>query len=159
MALMKNVVKQYRINELTHVSPLHLSPETLSMMIKKIPRALKLNALVQDNMSESIPRNLPQYKFNCFMSQLLLFQFHKLMISRHHFQNKGNKGLPSYLPTLEFIENILKFNCYMSQTLLFCFLKCTVVMFCFKIINLRVFQTYIKVGIQIFESPLQNVMK
>ena len=47
----------------------------------------------------------------------------------------------------------------MSQALFFCFLKCTVVMFFIKIIiSLRVFQKYIKVGIQIFESLLENVI-
>ena len=81
------------------------------------------------------------------------------MIGRYPFQNKRSKGLPSYLPKLDFIENILKFNCYMSQALFFWFLKCTVVMFFIKlIISLKVFQTYIKVGIQIFESLLENVM-
>ena len=81
------------------------------------------------------------------------------MIGRYPFQNKRSKGLPSYLPKLDFIENILKFNCYMSQALFFCFLKCTVVMFFIKIIiSLRVFQKYIKVGIQIFESLLENVI-
>ena len=76
------------------------------------------------------------------------------------FPNKRSEGLPSYLPMLDFIENILKFNCYMSQALFFWFLKCTVVMFFIKIIiSLKVFQTYIKVGIQIFESLLENVIK
>ena len=126
---------------------------------KYIPRELKLSAHAQDNMSESIPVNLPEQEFNCSMSQLLLCQFHKLMIGRYPFQNKGSKGLPSYLPKLDFIENILKFNCYMSQALFFCFLKCTVVMFFIKIIiSIRVFQKYIKVGIQIFESLLGNVI-
>jgi hypothetical protein len=50
-------------------------------------------------------------------------------------------------------------NCYISQALFYWFLKCTVVMFFIKIIiSLKVFQTYIKVGIQIFESLLENVM-
>lgn len=154
---METIKKHCYFRELRHVSHLHLTCETLSM---KINTALQFNALAQDNMSESIPGNLPEQKFNCFMSQLLLFQFHKLMIGRYPFQNKRSKGLPSYLPKLDFIENILKFNCYMSQALFFWFLKCTVVMFFIKIIiSLKVFQTYIKVGIQIFESLLENVIK